>query len=217
MRKYTIIFILVLMLLGQMVTEAKKKQEILFPKREYVKKQSLLFFKQVNLNHPFISKVEFFARSNAYLSAYIAFSPFVAKSIYFKKILPPFVQKNKTLIDKFEQLKKKLTIETHTYDMKNFQAGKLTYYLLILHTLVQDNSENKLSGDMAFRLWNILLRLTKVTFKEKENSIENAALLSVASHLNFFKKSKKWLKKAKKILKKQKPGNTVPQEMLSIF
>jgi hypothetical protein len=217
MKKHIIISVLVLLMVGQIWAEAKKKQEILFPKREYIKKQSILFFKQVNLGQPLISKVEFFARSNAYLSAYMAFSPIIAKSNYFKKILTPFAENNRDLIEKFAELKKKLAIESYAYDLKNLGCGKVTFFLLILHTLVEDNIANKLSGDMAFRLWNIILRLTQTTYKEKEKSIQNAALLTLSSHLIFFKKSNKWLKKAKKILKKQKAGNKVPPEFSGIF
>jgi hypothetical protein len=200
-----ITLMLVLLLAAQCLPAAKKKKkEVLFPKREYVKRHSEVFFKSVSLTSPVVAKVEFFAKSQAYLSAYMAFSPYIAKHAYLKKLLPRFEKDNKEAIELFNGYKKQIKIENRAHYIAKLKITRLKLYLLLLYTLDKDYQGNALSGDDCFRYWNILLMLTKKAYKDKSKSTGNAALLTVSSHLVFFKKHKKWQKKAKKILKKTK-------------
>ncbi|MCP5047518.1 MAG: hypothetical protein GY940_10125 [bacterium] len=202
MIKKQVIITLIVLLVFHAVVIGKKKKEILFPRREYIKKQSRLFFKQMNMNHPLVEKVDFFARSKAYLSAYLAFSPFLVKHPFLKKILPWFEGEHKPLIEKFSQYKRDISIGNYPGYLELLKITKLQLYLLSLHMLVNDYQTNMLSGDSAFKLWNIMLKLSKSTYKDKNKTVENAALLKLSSHFIFFKKYKKWQKKAAKILKK---------------
>ncbi len=212
-----IIIVLFALLICQPGLAAKKEKEVLFPRREFIKKYSRRFFKKVNLTQPLVAKVDFFARSNAYLSAYLAFAPFLDKHPYLKKILPHFEAVNKIEIEQFDHYKKEIGILNFMNYQEKLKAGKLTFYLSVLYTLVNDYHGNELSGDMAFRMWNILLNLTESAYKDKHKTAENAALLTVSSYFIFFKKHKKWLKRAKKILKKLTPAHITGKNARLVF
>lgn len=199
-----------LMMLAVMLTHAaptgasaaKKKKQILFPKREYVKRHSRLFFKEVSLTLPVISKVDFFARSEAYPSAYLQLSVYLSKHSYSKTLLPQFAKDHAPLIEAFGSLKKEMKPEQFTEMQEKLKIGKVTFYLLVLHTLVNDHTLNRLSGGDAFKLWNVVLYMTQQSYKGKKKTVEDAAILTASARLIFFKKYKKWLKRAAKILKK---------------
>lgn len=195
----------------------KKKKEILFPKREYVRRHSEIFFKAVSMNSPVVEKVVFFAKSEAYLSAYMAFSPYLIKHPWFRKLIPVFEAQNKELIQQFREHSKKINIENYgTYPGK-LNADNLKIYLLVMHAIIRDYHENTLSGDAAFRYWNILFHLTQKAYKDKSKTPVNAAILTASSHLVFFKKHKKWQKKAGKILKKARKTKPLPQDIEQIL
>ena len=200
--------------LSLLLEAGMKDDEVLFPRREYVKRQSELFFKQVSLNQPLVEKVAFFANSNAYLSAYMAFSPYLEKQAFFKKLFSEFEMKKKERIKQFKESQKSLTIENYPQFLKKMGCGKTTLALTILYSLVVEYRGNSLSGDTAFRLWNVFLKLTEAAFEEKEKLLDNAALLTMASHLVFFKKVKKWQKQSQKILKKLAPQSMEEEKLI---
>ena len=86
----TLIIMILMGVVSQIYTYPRKKKEILFPGREYVKKHSEVFFKKVDTKHPVIAKVDFFTRSGAYLSAYLNLTIYVIKNNYLKEMLPLF-------------------------------------------------------------------------------------------------------------------------------
>lgn len=206
MRKPIVFLIMVAIMLIATVhtgaSAARKKKQILFPQREYVKRQSRLFFKEVSLTQPIISKVDFFARSEAYPSAYLQLSVYLSKHRYSRTLLPRFAKDRGPLIGAFANLKKEMKLEQFAETQEKLKIGKVTFYLLILHTLVNDHNLNRLSGEDAFKLWNVVLHMTKQSYKGKNKTVEDAAILTASARLIFFKKYKKWLKKAGKILKK---------------
>lgn len=182
---------------------AQKDKMVLFPEREYVKKHSELFFKKVNLGFPPLSRVEFFVKSETYPSAYINLSETITKNRYLEKILPWFGEQNYSLIETFnEKFKETLTIETYPQTLKQLNISNVKFLLLLVHTIYDDYHKSRLSGDNAFKLWNILLNSTETAYKEKDNPVERAAVLRLSSHFVFFKKAEKWKKKAQKLLKK---------------
>lgn len=189
--------------LSQMVLGAPRKKEILFPKREYVNRVSKVFFKKVNIEQPLISKSIFFARSQAYRSAYIHLTHFIIKNNYYMGLLPRIKQAVEKHTESFDELKDTISIEHCLTFHEKMKITRLTFYFLVLHTLVDDYNNNRLSGTRAFRSWNILLNLTLDAYK-KRKTLEDAAILEISSHFIFFKKYKKWQKRSKKIIKKHK-------------
>jgi hypothetical protein len=177
---------------------SRKKSEVLFPEREYVKKHSLVFFKKVNIEHPAIPRVAFFTRSDAYLSAYLYLTTYITKNAFFKEMLPSFQQENLQYIEAFNRNKQKLKIENYLDIQKELKMNNLKFYLSILYTLFTDHQKNKLSGNDAFKLWNILLAITESAYKGKPKTGENAEVLKISAHFVFFKKYKKWQKKGVK-------------------
>jgi hypothetical protein len=182
----------------------KKKKEILFPQREYVKEQSRDFFKNVDLEHPSLAKVEFFTRSETYLSAYLNLTVFLVKNKPLQEILIAFEKNHHLAVDAFNKSLQKLEIENYPQIQKELQMPDLTFYHSLICALSRDYQNNRLSGNEAFRLWNILLQITENIFKKGKKTAEHAAILEMSSHFSFFKKHKKWQKKAAKILKKIK-------------
>lgn len=209
--------LVILLVLPCLAGSKKKKHEVLFPKREYVKRQSEIFFKAVSMNSPVIEKVVFFAKSEAYLSAYMAFSPYIHKHPWFNKLLIAFEAGNKELIEQFKEHSKHITIENYgTYPAK-LTIDNWKLYLLVVQAIVRDYHQNILSGDAAFRYWNVLYHITENAFKDKSKTPVNAAILTASSHLVFFKKHKKWQKKAKKILKKITKAGSLPKDIDAIL
>jgi hypothetical protein len=204
MKKYkSIAAVLGLIMLGAAPIGAQKGKMVLFPEREYVRKHSEIFFKKVNLGFPPLSRVEFFVKSETYPSAYINLSEAITKNEYLQKILPRFGEQNYSLIESFNgQFKEALTIETYPQTLKKLNISEVKFHLLLVHTIYNDYHKSRLSGDNAFKLWNILLKLTETVYKEKGNPVERAAILSLSSHFAFFNKAEKWKKKARKLLKK---------------
>jgi len=190
------------------LSAGKEDKEVLFPKREYLKKMSQVFFKKVDLSLPLVEKVDFFARSEAYPSAYLALSPYLVKHAYVSALFSSFEVENYALLDVFKSYREEITMDNYPVYFSKLTVGKYKFYLLILYTLTRDFQENRLSGEIAFQFWNVLLRLTESALKEKENHADNAALLAVSARLIFFKDCKKWQKKAQKLLHshKQKTG-----------
>jgi len=204
MRK-AVIFLLVAVMAaqsGMLATAAAKKKEILFPQREYIKRHSRLFFKEVSLTLPIISKVDFFARSEAYSSAYLELSIYLSKHSYSKTLLPQFAESHGPLIEAFDTLKKEMTLEQYGETQVKLKTGKTAFYLLVLYTLVSDYNKSRLSGETAFKLWNVVLQMTLQSYRGKKKTVEDAAILTASARLICFKNYKKWLKKAAKILKK---------------
>ncbi|MCP4213593.1 MAG: hypothetical protein GY765_03005 [bacterium] len=176
---------------------------MLFPEREHMKQYSAIFFKNVNLATHDMTKIEFFVRSQAYPSAYIYLSRNLSKDIYFKALLETFQSKNPALLKTFnETYKEKARIDDFRDLRSKLKTNKPAFYLLMIYTIREEYVQNKLSGQKAFRYWNVLFSLTERTYKEKAKSLENAALLKLASHFTFFKKHQKWLKKSRRIRKK---------------
>lgn len=205
MKNYkSIAAVLCLVVLGSVFPAAAQKDKmVLFPEREYVKKHSEIFFKKVNLGFPLLSRVEFFVKSETYPSAYINLSETISKIEYLQKILPRFGEQNYSLIESFnDQFKETLTIETYPQTLKKLNISEVKFHLLLVHTIYDDYKKSRLSGDNAFKLWNILLKSTETAYKEKGNPVEKAAILSLSSHFVFFNKAEKWKKKAQKLLKK---------------
>ena len=198
----TLVIMILLAAASQTYTCPREEKEALFPGREYVKKQSEVFFKKVDTKHPSITKVDFFTRSEAYLSAYLNLTIYVTKNSYLKEILPLFEKENRLYIEKFNKYKEKVKLENYFYTGKELKVTSLKFYLLVLYTLFNDYQNNELSGNNAFNLWNILLAITESTYKNRNKTAENAAILEISSHFVFFKKHKKWQKKARKMLKK---------------
>lgn len=179
------------------------KKDVLFPKREYIKKHSEVFFKNINLNFPPIARVDFFVRSNAYRSAYINLSESISKNQYLGEIMPRFEENNRGLIDMFnEKYKEKFRVDVYPRWLEEEKVSKLKFQLLVIYSIYNDYHNSALSGDNAFRLWNIFLKMTEAVYKDKEKTAEKAALLRFSSHFVFFKKAEKWKKKADKILRK---------------
>jgi hypothetical protein len=174
----------------------------LFPRKDYVDKHSKVFFKKVNLTQPLIAKVEFFVRTETYLSAYIDLAVFIVKNDYFSALVPVIEKEFPSFIEQFASYKKELQVENYTEYMKKQGMSKFGFYLSAIYTLSVDYNNNMLSGDDAFRLWNILSDIIDTTYKEDGKTLEDAAVLKVASHFIFFKNYNKWEKKAAKILKK---------------
>jgi hypothetical protein len=204
MKKYkSIAAVLGLVMLSFIPIGAQKDKMVLFPEREYVKRHSEIFFKKVNLGFPPLSRVEFFVKSETYPSAYINLSETISKNEYLQKILPRFAEQNYSLIEIFNnQFKGNLTIETYPQTLKKLNISEVKFHLLIVHTIYNDYHKSRLSGDNAFKLWNILLKSTETAYKAKGNPVEKAAILSLSSHFVFFNKTEKWKKKARKLLKK---------------
>lgn len=205
MKKRKLIIFISVLLLGAIsgVHAHNQKKTVLFPEREYIRKHSEVFFKKMNLKFPLISRVNFFVRSSAYRSAYINLSETITKNHFLKEILPRFRENNQSLIDTFnEKYKKDLAIESYGQQLQELNITKVKFHLLVVFTICNDYLNSKLSGTNAFKLWNILLKMTETAYKEKGNTTERAAVLSLSSHFVFFKKAKKWQKKARKILKK---------------
>ena len=200
MKKRLVIIILILLQV-QIYTYSRKKSQVLFPEREYVKKHSQLFFKKVDTKHPVISKVDFFTRSRAYPSAYLYLTIYVTKNNYVKEMIPLFEKDNRLYIEKFNQHIQKLKIENYPGIREELKVNQLKFYLSVLYTLFSEYQNNKLSGNNAFKLWNILLAIIESAYKNRNKTVENAAILEFSSHFIFFKKHKKWQKKAGKILK----------------
>lgn len=195
-----------------------EKEEVLFPDREYVKKVSELFFKKIDLTLPEVAKVDFFARSQAYPSAYLALSPIVAKNPYFKALLEQFVTTNPSGIEAFKEYKGSIILDNYAQYFDKLNVSPFTFYLLIIHTLITDFQDNRLSGEVSFRLWNVALALTESAYTGKDKKVaENAALLRVASRLTFFKAAKKWQKKALNGLKKIKPETITDKDIRFVF
>jgi hypothetical protein len=213
----TLIIIILISLLVQLYGLSRKKSEVLFPGREYVKKQSEVFFKKVDTKHPSITKVDFFTRSEAYLSAYLNLTIYVIKNNYLKEKLLLFEKENLPYIEKFNQYKQKLKIENYLGVRDELKVTHLKFYLLVLYTLFNDYQNNKLSGNNAFILWNILLAITESTYKSRNKTAENAAILEISSHFVFFKKHKKWQKKAKKMLRKIDLKSAADKDVQAVF
>lgn len=217
MRKAVVLFIMLALAAPAGAWASGKKKEILFPKREYVKRHSRLFFKEVSLTLPIISKVDFFARSEAYPSAYLQLSNYLSKHSFAKTLLPRFAENRASLIESFDTIKKELKLEQFTEMREKLKTGKVTFYLLVLHTLVNDHALNRLSGETAFKLWNVVLHMTQQSYKGKKKTVEDAAILTASARLIFFKKYKKWLKKAGKILKKADQKEIDDRDVLLIL
>lgn len=194
------------------------KKKVLFPEREHMKKHSEIFFKEVNLTFPPISKVAFFVRTGTYNSAYINLTYFISKADFIKPIYPNFLEKNRELVETFNQTHKaKLTVRNYLEIQKklNLEKAPVKFYLLLLTTLLEDYQGNRLSGKNAFKTWYILLKLTESAYKQKEKTIERAAILKLSSRMVFFRRAEKWKKKSAKILKKLPPGTTkTPDQQL---
>jgi hypothetical protein len=180
----------------------RKQKEVLFPDREHVRAISKVFFKKVNLTLPAIEKVEFFTRTETYYSAYIHLTVFILKSRYYKGLLPRFAKNNVALIEKFNKFKHDLRVDNYDVFQEQLRVSNLTFYLLCLHALAKDYTTNKLSGNNAFKLWNLILYFTEKAQKVRKKNAGVAALLTVSSNMIFFKKYKKWEKMAAKILKR---------------
>jgi len=126
----------------QTLWSRKEKNDVLFPRREYVRITSEAFFKHVNMSHPLIAKVDFFARSNAYLSAYLELALFLEKHPHINKILPAFAALNKDIsayIERFTELKQDIS-ET------NYRG-----YVLRLKNL-NGNLNGALNGDRPIKI-----------------------------------------------------------------
>jgi hypothetical protein len=149
---------------------SRKKSEVLFPGREYVKKHSEVFFKKVDTKHPVIAKVDFFTGSEAYPSAYLYLTIYVIKNNYLKEMLPLFGKENPLYIEQFNQYKQRLKLENYLNARKELNVTHLKFYLLVLYTLFNDYQNNKLSGNNAFNLWNIMLAITENTYKNRNKT-----------------------------------------------
>jgi hypothetical protein len=205
MKKRKWIVCAVVLFIGLVTAHGQRfdKKGVLFPKREYIKKHSIKFFKNVNLTFPLISRVDFFVRSKAYRSAYINLSEVISKNRYLGEIMPRFEENNRELIDMFnEKYKKELRLEIYPLWLGEKKVSKIKFHLLLIYSIYNDYLNSKLSGDNAFKLWNFFLKMTEAAYKDKEKTAERAAILSLSSHFVFFKKAKKWQKKAGKILRK---------------
>ncbi len=228
--------LVVLLASGLSLLEGKKKKkgDILFPEREYIRTLSAPFFEKVNLTFPTLTKVDFFVKSQTYRSAFMHLSGAAVKIDYFSKILPAFQAGHPELIPVFEREHlHKLKLEEYPYMMEQLKVDPLTFQLLILNTLFSHYKGNRLSGPNAFKLWVVFLDLTEKAFadKSKINKAEgrkgiekhlsrvvaNAAMLRVASHFVFFKRVPRWRKKSRKILKKasQKYGSDLKYPSLA--
>jgi len=203
-RKVLFIFIMIVVLsAGYTYSEIQKKT--LFPQREYVKKQSEKFFKKVDLKHPLIPKVNFFASSEAYPSAYLNLTVYLLKNNYLKDLLKVLADEGIIPYTKFNDIGMDLKIENHSDYQRKMGVNDLRFYLTVMFILHRDYQQNQLSGDRAFKLWNILSAIIEDSYKHGKKNVENGAILEISSHLVFFKKHKKWQRKAKKILKKTSP------------
>ncbi len=220
--KRKIILVTALMLLSLSLASLaygqKLKKMILFPDREYIKKHSDLFFKKVNLSFPPISRVEFFVRTATYPSAYIYLTRHITAMPVFKEITGPFTEKNRETMDRFaETTKKNIRLEGYQALTKELKVSKAQLYLLAMSVLFEEYPGNRLSGNRAFKMWNIMQLLTEDVYKNKKvPPRDRLVILALSSRLVFFKKALKWEKKSKKLLKKLPPGTVlaIPRELL---
>lgn len=203
LNKKTIPLLLVSMvcLLFSGIFSAERK-ETLFPEQDYVTHYSKSFFKKVNLSQPLISNAEFFVRTETYLSAYIYLAIFVVKNDYYGKLIPQIEANHESLIKQLGELKKEIRIENYPSYIVKLNTGKLSFFLSLIALMVRDYNNNALSGEDAFRVWNILFDMITQVYKGKTKDPEDAALLEAATHFIFFKDYVKWDKKASKIMKK---------------
>jgi len=204
MRKHFLICFITVCLLFPVLSQGKvKPTKGLFPRQDYISQVSKAFFKKVSLTQPLISKVAFFIRTETYLSAYIELAVFVSKNEYFTNLFPSIEKDFPTLINELRNTKKEIEPTNYTDFQTRIQATDAGLFKVSLYVLANDYQGNYLSGEDAFRLWNIILSLIEKAYKDKKGDrIENAEILNISSHLIFFKDYKKWEKQSAKLIKK---------------
>ena len=179
------------------------KNMILFPERQKIKKDSIYFFKNVDLKNPNLSRVKFFVESESYFSAYIYLTKYVKDCDYFTQLLNQILDDLKDYeIDKgfLDDFKIENTIDL--LDKK--QVNNLIIVSKLLGELIHRYNDNSLSGKDAYELWNIIFKVYEYSYKHRKNNLYNNACIKLVSSLNIFKKSYKYKRKAYKYYKKNK-------------
>ncbi len=203
-------WILILSLLSILLLQycAKEENYILFPKREVINKQSEFFFDNVLIGLPQLKTIPFFVKSKNYFSAYIKLSRVLSKTPFFINVITSFEGTNIELIENFNSLKQVVKKDNYIDLKKNIKYNDFNLYFLLLHKLFNDYKENKLSGNIAYNYWNIILDISNKTLTKPQNKWADYAILHVSSKIFFFKNKGKYKNKSKKIKKNIKEKYT---------
>ncbi len=196
---------------------------ILFPKREKINRQSSLFFKQIILGLPQLKAISFSVKYKNYFSAYINLSRILTKTQFFIDCFAEFEDDYTQNIETFNKIADKVNFDNYSKMKEEIAFDDFEIFTIILYRLYDNYKNNKLSGNMSYRFWNIILKISKATLKKKNLEWKDYAVLKLSSKLFFFKdkinynkKSVKFKNQIKNQIKNQMPDNILLKYILNI-